>query len=208
MRPKADPRWLRLWGALGAVGDPEPPWLDLVARYGEPARAYHTLSHVDDCLRELERERRLARDAAAVEAALWYHDAVYDPRGKSNEEQSAELARRILAGAQVVAARVDAVERMILATRHGDGAAPSGDEALVADVDLAILGQGRDRFDRYEDAIRREYAFVPEEVYRRKRGEVLRRFLARPRLYSTDPFRDRYEALARANLARGLKRLE
>jgi predicted metal-dependent HD superfamily phosphohydrolase len=199
-----DPDFLRVWAALGARGDPAEVFGELAARYALPARAYHTLEHVRDCLREFELVRHLAMDPEAVEAALWFHDAVYDPRGKENEALSATLMRQTLAG--VAEARLSAIEEAILATRHA-APPPAGDPALVVDLDLAVLGEEPARFDRYEALIRREYSFVPDLLFRRKRAAVLASFLARPALYTTPQLRERFEARARENLARSLRRL-
>ncbi len=201
-----DGRWLRLWTDLGARGDAREAWTELLARYAEPARRYHTLEHVRECLELLGTCRELASDLPAVEAALWYHDVVYDPRGSGNEEASAVLARERLGAAGVDDARVQTVARLILATRHAAGP-QDPDEALVVDLDLAILGADRERFDRYERAIRDEYAFVPEDVFRAARAHVLQGFLDREALYATRHWRERLEERARANLATSLAAL-
>jgi predicted metal-dependent HD superfamily phosphohydrolase len=190
-------RWFDFFRRIGGSLDPAPLYEDLARRYGEAARAYHTLQHIVECLQELDRVRPLPPE---VELALWYHDAVYDPRAHDNEERSAELARE-------VARRLgwsDAVHDLILATKHD--AAPADEGARwVTDIDLSILGQAQPRFDQYERQIRTEYAFVPEELFHRKRREILRSLLARPFLYQTAFFRERYEAAARANLDRVLR---
>jgi predicted metal-dependent HD superfamily phosphohydrolase len=74
-------------------------------------------------------------------------------------------------------------------------------------VDLSILGQSEARFAEYESQIRSEYAWVAQEVFNTKRAEILRCFLARRRLYSTDHFFDRYEVQARQNLAQSIRTL-
>lgn len=202
-----DARWLRLWTHLGASeAHARNAWQDLVTRYSVPERTYHSIEHVLDCQRELDTCRTLATDPAAVEAALWYHDVVYDPRRSDNEEASANLARDSLGRAGMETTRADKVGQLILATRHA--AVPeSEDAALVVDIDLSILGAPPERFERYESAIRVEYAFVPECVFRTKRSELLEGFLARATLYATQPFRARYESQARENLARSIARL-
>jgi predicted metal-dependent HD superfamily phosphohydrolase len=92
-------------------------------------------------------------------------------------------------------------------TRHVVSPA-SNDGRYVVDIDLSILGEAAERFDAYERAIRLEYAHVPDDAFRPGRATILRQFLDRPRIYGTDFFRDRYEATARANLARSLAALE
>jgi predicted metal-dependent HD superfamily phosphohydrolase len=71
-----------------------------------------------------------------------------------------------------------------------------------------ILGAGDERFDEYDAAIREEYSFVPIDTYRERRAEILKSFLARPRIYLTDDYHSRLDRLARANLQRAIDRLE
>ncbi len=53
----------------------------------------------------------------------------------------------------------------------------------------------------YAQAIRQEYAAVPDELYRPGRRRVLEGFLARPQIYLTERLRALWEAPARANLS-------
>jgi predicted metal-dependent HD superfamily phosphohydrolase len=192
---------------LGAGTDPAPLAEDLLRRWAEPARTYHSLRHLDDCLTQLDAAAADPVDRDLVEAALWFHDAVYDPRRGDNESRSAELARESLANVGVAAARCDAVARLVLLTRHGEWPVDL-EGRLVCDIDLSILGRAAAEFDRYDREIRAEYGWVPEAHYRRERAAVLRGFLAREPLYMTPYFRARYEQPARRNLTRAISRLE
>lgn len=207
MGPDTLSRFAQLWLALGAAGDPDPVARDLLARWSEPQRHYHALAHLEACLAGLDTHRALSTDPAAVEAALWFHDAIYDPRAADNEARSATLAAAVLRAARVAEATVAKIENLVLATRaHESGEDP--DTALLLDLDLAILGATPADYQAYAAAIRREYAWVPEADYRRKRAAVLARFLSRPRLYLTAPFFGRHEAAARINLAAEITALE
>jgi predicted metal-dependent HD superfamily phosphohydrolase len=199
-------RWDTLWMRLGAKGDPEAVFDLLARRYSEPHRAYHTLGHVGQCLEEWDGIRGLAPHPEAAELAIWFHDVVYDPRAADNEVRSADLAGEICTGARLKTL-TRMVRGIILDTRH-DKAAATQDGALVADADLAILGRPPAEFAAYESGIRKEYGWIPEEEYRRGRADFLRRFLSRPFLYATAPFRSRYEAKARGNLRDLINRLE
>lgn len=201
-------RFHHLWTALGAVTDPAPIARDLLARWSEPQRHYHTLAHLEACLAGLDTHRALAAAPAAVETALWFHDAIYDPRGPDNEARSAALAAGVLRSARVADATLAQVERLILATQTHEPNDADPDTALLLDLDLAILGAAPAAYQAYAAAIRREYAWVPEADYRRKRAAVLARFLQRPRLYRTALFFARHEAAARANLAAEISALE
>jgi predicted metal-dependent HD superfamily phosphohydrolase len=194
-------RWARFWEGLGAMGEPGPIYQDLARRYAEPQRAYHTLRHIEECLREFEPARSLARDERAVEMAIWYHDAVYRPRSHDNEKRSAALAGKVAALAGLSPHFADKVEALILATRHKEVPRDT-DAQLLTDIDLAILGHDKHRFEEYERQIRREYRCVPGPIYKSKRSAILQRLLMRPTIYSTPYFKKRYEARARENLKR------
>jgi predicted metal-dependent HD superfamily phosphohydrolase len=174
----------------------------LAAAYGEPHRHYHNARHIAQCLAELGPVRGMIDQPLAAEAAVLFHDYVYDPTRHDNEQRSAAEAAAALRAVGWRDPLVDSVRAMILATDHARP--PSGDAAAVVDVDLAILGKGAEEFDAYERAIRREYAHVPDDAYRTGRAAVLHGFLSRPRIYTTDYFADRYEMAARRNLGRSL----
>jgi predicted metal-dependent HD superfamily phosphohydrolase len=173
--------------------------------YGEAERHYHTHKHIAECLEALDRSCERVERPAEVETAIWFHDAIYDTRRGDNEEQSAELAKRFLTVEGVADGCVERIVLMILATKSHQ--ANDGDTRLLVDIDLGILGQPPDVFGRYDQAIRREYAWVPEDQYRRGRAAVLGAFLDRPRIYSTSEFHDAYEAQARQNIETRLKTL-
>lgn len=198
-------RWRVAWRAIGAIDDGEAVVGDLFARYGESHRTYHTLDHIGDCLRHLEWASHLLEKPSEADIAIWFHDAIYDPRRGDNEARSAELAGEVLRQAGVDVAPARRVANMIRQTAHTQ-IPPVGDAAVVCDADLAILGAQMEEFERYDAAIRREYEWVPEAIFRRERGRVLAGFLARPRIYQTDIFAATYENRARLNLRRALDR--
>ena len=196
--------WQRAWTGIGAVGGDDALFARLKTAYAESQRHYHTLQHLGECLSAFDSAHTLAERPHEVELALWFHDAIYDIKGHDNEQRSADWAREALRSAGVAADAAQRVHDLVMATRHT--AVPSGrDEQLLVDIDLSILGAERTRFDEYEQQIRREYAYVPGFLFRRKRREILKGFLDRPAIYSTPYFHDRLEAGARDNLRRVTK---
>lgn len=195
------------WKALQAQGDPAPIFARLQRAYDEPQRAYHDSRHLADCLNQFDCVRDQAVAPMQLEIALWYHDAIYDPRATDNEARSASWAVRDLQAGRVLPARIEVIHDLIMATKH-DGVAETPDAALLVDIDLSILGRSREEFEHYDRAIRVEYAWVPEDQYRAGRSAVLERFLARPMIYTTSWFRARYEKAARRNLALALEQLQ
>jgi predicted metal-dependent HD superfamily phosphohydrolase len=204
---QAQARFVALGERLGlAPGASEPLLQELVARYGERHRRYHTLAHVLDCLERLDDARAEPADPESVELALWFHDVVYDPKADDNETRSAVIARERLAAAGVAAPICGRVIELVLSTADPASASP-GDAALVCDIDDSILGRPAAEYDAYRRAVREELAFVPDDRFAAGRGRFLEGWLARPRLFHTDTFRDRYEAAARDNMARELAEL-
>lgn len=195
--------WDRVWSGLGAQGRGDPLLAQLLARYSEPQRRYHTLQHLGECLVWFDATSHLAERPAEVEAALWFHDAIYDLGSHANEEDSAWWAQQALPLAGVAVDSVESVAALVLSTRH---TAPpeSPDECLLVDIDLSILGAPEARFSEYEQQIRAEYDFVPEAIFRMKRRAILESFLARPHIFNTAQFRAALELSARANLARAV----
>jgi len=191
-----------------------PPQLraELTAAHQAPDRHYHGLHHVETLLGHASACADAIADHDAVEAAIWFHDAIYDTRRNDNEERSAALAEARLAGT-AAAARVAHIAAMIRATAGHvcpdfADAAQRSDCALFLDMDLAILGSAETEFDAYDAAVRREYDWVAEPHWRRGRRAVLEGFLARPAIYATARFRTSHEAPARRNLRRALARLD
>lgn len=201
------------WG-LG-LGDDPAACETLLAHYDEPHRTYHTGAHVQACLRLYDGVRALAWRGSEIECALLYHDAIYDPQSRENEARSAALARADLERAGCAEDVIARIERAILATRTHELEGAPGDEprmltdiALVLDLDLAVLASDVKTYGVYSDGVRREYAHVSDALYRKGRGAFLRRILTRDRWYWTDELHARFEARARSNVRRELKRLE
>lgn len=187
----------------------------LATLYGEPHRAYHNATHVDEVLAWFDvviDEGPGWQVPEDVFQAIVFHDAVYDPTatGGANEAASARLAAEL-------AQASPRVQQLILWTaQHGRIAPPhrraapgivvDDEAALFLDCDLAILGAEPAAFDAYDAAIAKEYAHVPPAAFAVGRAQFLSALMARPYLYLSPFFHDRLELRARANLTRALAR--
>lgn len=192
--------------SFGVADHPE-MFEQITKAYAETHRRYHTAAHIDACLGEFDSVRSLARSESEVEAALWFHDVIYDTRASNNELRSAEMASRFLASSGVPPSICARVYSHIMATAH-KGEPADDDARLVVDIDLSILGQDEQVYDVFERSVREEYKWVPWFLYRRKRSEILRTFLDRESIYGTERFRQRYESAARNNLERAIHELK
>jgi predicted metal-dependent HD superfamily phosphohydrolase len=184
---------------------------ELVRAYAEPERHYHNLAHIEAMLQLMRSYENALSDPQSVEAAIWFHDVIYDTRRHDNEEKSADLVASRLAGL-FSADRIAFVVGMIRASASHHvpeefDEVQRLDCALFLDTDLSVLGSTPDLFDAYEDAVRREYGWVPDALWREGRRRVLQGFLDRPAIYMSSQFRASHEVAARANLMRSLQRL-
>lgn len=175
----------------------------ITSSYSSTNRYYHTMEHVQQCLARLDEAARQVSNRKAMELALWLHDIIYIPESSCNEELSSAIG--FCYGLELSGSYPFALEirQLIQATAHGSGACDSaGDKAVIQDIDLSILGADSFSFACYETAIRKEYACVPDDVYRKGRIKVLQGFLVRPQIYQTQFFQSRYETQARENMTK------
>jgi predicted metal-dependent HD superfamily phosphohydrolase len=187
--------------------DPTPYATDLLARWAEPQRRYHTTDHLIAVLDRIDELADHAADPDAVRLAAWFHDAVYRPDRSENEERSAALAERALPEAGVPAPVTAEVARLVRLTVTHDPAQGDRNGEVLCDADLAVLAGSPAAYADYASAVREEYGFVPDEAFRTGRADVLRQLLALPRLFRTPVGHDRWERPARHNLATELELL-
>lgn len=180
--------------------DPAPYADNLLARWQEPQRRYHSLAHLTAVLDHVDVLAEHADDVDAVRLAAWFHDAVYLPDRSENEERSARLAERALAEAGVAAERTAEVARLVRLTVTHAPAAGDRDGQVLCDADLAVLASPQSAYAAYTAAVREEYHFVPDGAFREGRAAILRQLLALPRLFHTPHGQREWEATARRNL--------
>lgn len=181
-------------------------WREIETRHAEKGRHYHTLQHLHNLMRELERVKPLVEDWPALIFATAYHDIVYDALRKDNEEKSAVLARERLTSLACPLELIDRVVGHILATKaHVEN--EWADTNFFTDADLSVLGAPWDVYKKYCQDIRKEYFIYPDLLYNPGRRKVLHHFLDLKAIFKTETFRDRYEDQARQNLVRELEAL-
>ena len=174
---------------------------DLVKRYSESHRKYHTLDHVELML-SFKHEIMPVDDE--LELAIFFHDVIYDPESRDNERLSADYFLRCFDGF-IWGEFASEVERLILATDHRSPRRGTNREDLLIDIDLSIFCTENDVYEVYQKAIREEYGHLSDESYNAGRAKVLNRFLEKP-IYGTRYFRA-LEEQARENLTKELESL-
>jgi predicted metal-dependent HD superfamily phosphohydrolase len=200
---EARKRFLELCARLEVAEETAKSTVDtLLTLYGEPHRHYHNLRHVVSMLEHLD---CVSSGNDPVELAIWFHDAVYDPKSHDNEAQSAALFMSCL-GAQVDLKLAGKVIQLIMATDYSKPWNDEQDENLIHDIDLSILASPREIYLEYGRAIRKEYSHVSEDGFRAGRRAALAGFLER-RIYQTASFTGA-EAAARENICAELETLQ
>jgi predicted metal-dependent HD superfamily phosphohydrolase len=179
-------------------------YAELSRLYTAPYRRYHNFGHIQDCLRLVDEVAPLLKDRDAVEFGLWFHDAVYDTGVTTNEWRSAELFLEVSAGAPF--AFRHRVCGHILATRH-TRTARGNDRCFLVDIDLSGFGAPWEEFMRNGALLREESSTQSDASYHAGQVIFLSALQRRRHFFRTEYFRDRYEAVARANLARLLEEL-
>jgi predicted metal-dependent HD superfamily phosphohydrolase len=171
---------------------------DLLARWSEPHRKHHMVTHLHEMLDAIGQlaDDGIDFDHEAVELAAWFHDAIYQIGRDDNEDRSADLARGLLTSAPVR----DEVARLVLVTKTHKVIDGDVNGAALSDADLSVLGSEPHRYRAYADAVREEYAEVPDDVFKPARAQVLSSLLDGP-LFHTAAGRARWEERARRNIA-------
>ncbi|MFL5753468.1 MAG: adenylyltransferase/cytidyltransferase family protein [Bacteroidia bacterium] len=147
-------------------------------RYGEHHRFYHTLQHVTFLLNKLE-EKKLLEDKVYFLTAV-FHDAVYDPRSTSNEEDSRDYFLHEAKNALITGEEKKEISQLILDTKAHQ--ASSERSQLFIELDLGIFDEPLDKLIEYEQQIFKEFQFVDYKTYKEKRIEILRKFNTNGRL--------------------------
>jgi predicted metal-dependent HD superfamily phosphohydrolase len=148
----------------------------------------------------------LINDWDSLVFALCYHDIVYNPRKKDNEEQSAVLAAKRLSTIKYLPAKLALCSQHILATKLHT-ASRNNDTNLFTDADLSILGSDSLSYFEYTRQIRKEYSIYPAFMYKPGRKKVLQHFLQMERIYKTDHFFNLFEQQAKKNMSEELQLL-
>jgi len=179
---------------------------DLIFAYSSPDRYYHNLAHIQQVLETIEKMRSHSQNFPALQFATWFHDIIYDPKAKDNEEKSAAYAAKVLTNLGIPFSTVVIVTKLILTTKsHQIPADSNMDSQIFLDADLSILGASQAKYQFYAMSIRKEYNWLSEPEYRTGRMQVLDKFSQRERIYYTQQMFDALELKARQNIQEEIK---
>lgn len=177
---------------------------DVLARYGEPGRHYHTVEHVDAVLDAIDLWYPTA--PTWIRLAAVYHDVVYDPHSTSNEADSAVHAYRQLCERRSTAELGWIHEAIVMTAHHRLDVLDYRLHPLLVG-DLISMACPREAYRANTARIRAEYAHASDEQWAAGRQRFIASFLVHRIL----PFEARFdapEAVIRENMIDELERLD
>jgi predicted metal-dependent HD superfamily phosphohydrolase len=193
-------RFVKLWEKCThlAKGEySEKIWQIIQSHYSEPHRFYHTLSHIELCIEQMDLVRSMLEQPEQVEMALWFHDIIYQPDNSNNEAESAEFYKN-LASNKSDDEFIKAVVDLILVTRHTDSKL-NHDQQYMCDIDMAAFGKEWPVFLEDSENLQKEFPGTYDEFIHGKR-KFLNNLLLQPRIFYTEYFYNKYENIARDNI--------
>lgn len=181
---------------------PGPVAEELLQRWSEPHRHYHSTSHLAAGLDALD----MLGGQRLELVAFWFHDAVHTNSTPADETASAALVGDLM-GRELSPVEITEVQRLVMLTAGHHTA--SGDFAgqRVCDADLSGLGADEVTYRRNIAGIRAELPHLSEEQWVAGRSQFLSHFLERDHFFATDRARSLWEQRARANLRNELEGL-
>jgi pantetheine-phosphate adenylyltransferase len=189
------------WEKLVGTSTVSAKWLEIIlTKHSESHRYYHNTNHLVDLLKQMnDLPIKNSLTTMALKFAVFFHDLVYDPKSKQNELDSKNLFTTFSKEYPVDASVASLVEEMILATSAHFKQPNQAEVNYFLDLDLSILGSSAKAFTQYEQAIREEYNFVPEDIYQVERAKIMKTLL---NPYKTEWGKNKYNNLATLNLER------
>lgn len=180
-----------MWTDKGDITGPFQHYRDVLTRYGcsdadilklqlmwnEPHRVYHNQEHLEEILSLIEDYKRVQVDPIdwwidALIMTAFFHDAVYDPMSKTNEEDSAALFFSMCHdNPNMVDGFEDIVNGAILDTKDHTKTPSSSVSSIFLKMDLnGLINGSLSRMISDEQKIMREFGFVDYGIYKDVRG--------------------------------------
>lgn len=185
-------------------------YFPLKALHDTPERLHHDWSHIVECLNALYEAKSLFSERVFLHLffAILLHDVVYSATAPSgeNEVKSAEFADEFLKKLDFISSlRIERVHKLILSTANHQGT--DIQEQWMGDIDCAVLGADWERYQRYLQAIRFEYACFSDKQYQQGRLDFLKGMQER-QIFQTPYFYEKYEKQAKLNIEKEIEMLE
>ena len=206
---KLKKRWINLFGNLGVfdAGRIANYFNEVIAHYTKECRNFHNVWHLKKCFDEFDEIKGKIANVNILELSIFFHDVIYIPEAKDNEQQSADYLKHVLRQFYFDETWIKTAQSYILFTKHVENPDDQDGKYLV-DIDLCVFGYSTEEFAQYEKNIRKEYSDFSKEKYLTGRIKVVEKFLEKGNIYQADYFRNKYEKQALVNLSGLLEELK
>ncbi len=174
-------------------------WAKIEYFYTLKARFYHTPQHISFCLTQFDPVASLLDNPELAELALWFHDIIYIMTSDSNELKSAIFFANLVGADPEHQRIVSIVRQLILDTTHNT-LPSSHDGEYLADIDISSLGRPWNEFMQDSINVRKESPHLSDHDFNMGQKSFFERLLAKPRIFYTHSFYDRFEEQTRSNL--------
>lgn len=149
---------------------------EVLHRWQEPHRKYHTLAHLYDLFNQIEKLSDTTNTVSPIQKEMLkltaiFHDIIYEPRKSGNEEQSAKLFLYI-SQKSLYQERIQEIADMIRDTKTHQPRTPLS--KTFSEMDMSIVQKPFAELQIWEEGIRYEYQHVPKLLYAIGRGRFLR----------------------------------
>jgi len=146
-------------------------------RWSEPHRHYHNINHLNDLISQINEDYADSKlnesEREKLTLTALFHDLVYEPDRKDNEERSADIFYRFCSEQHNV--NLLEVKQMILDTKNHIPSTPLSQRFI--DYDMNICERDYDDLLEWEEGIREEYSMFADVEYRSGRIKFLESIL-------------------------------
>lgn len=148
---------------------------DIIKRWNEKHRKYHTISHLEDLIQQINTYNGLSpKEYDMLTLTAIFHDVIYNPRRGDNEVQSAEFFLNHIAMNKDIP-DIQEIATMIRDTKnHTPSTHLSG---IFSNMDMSIVRRPYPELLKWEDEISYEYSHLPRIVYVIGRVRFLRQMI-------------------------------
>jgi len=145
--------------------------------YSEKHRHYHNANHINNLLNKVivYKDRLSNKEFLQLQVAILFHDVIYDPRSKKNEEESSKLFLKTSKHLEALDSNdIHIIDDLILSTKNHE---PKNLlEKIICKLDLSSFSEPFSQILIDEKKIRKEYQFVDWVDYQKGRIDILDKF--------------------------------
>lgn len=137
----------------------------LLTMWNEPHRYYHSLNHLNDLILQINsfKSSFSKKEYDKLLLTAIFHDCIYDPMKKDNEEKSADFFKKC----SVDNEDTKEIFKMILDTKSHDS--DSKISTIFNDFDMNIVDRDFEQLLEWEKGIYQEFKKYGKTVYRKHR---------------------------------------